>query len=529
MSDGEHRPLLRSDSSTSSNFQNESPLTFSSKWGLVLSCLGCVIGTGNIWRFPRIVANNSGDEGGLQFLLVWLLFLGLWSIPVILIEYSVGRYTRKAPVKSFRVLLGPWSLWCGGWMVAVVICIASYYSVVVGWCLYYLFYSISHQLPESLKASQNIWNELKNHKWLPVLLLFLSLSLAGFSVTRAVSSIERVNSIIMPLLLFVLLVSFYWSLTLEYASYGITYLFTPDWAELNTLRLWVDAASQNAWDTGAGSGLFLTYATYMSRQNSVVKLGILLPLCNNLVSLLSAITLYSTVFSIKMKEGANKTEIALLLREDGFANTGLTFLWMPVLYKQLGIPGRVLSSLFFLCLSLGGITSLLAMIELPVRTLQEMQVPRKYGLPVVLVVLFCFGLPSALDLNILVNQDFVWAFGQVLAGVVSISLPILYGVTKFREDLVNQFGLDDWKLPKIWDYIVNFLDPVIAVALLVSFVADTVSNDKSDWYKFKRESLMWCFVEWLFVLLLLLLLNFLWIFRRRTRGRIRRISRIRDS
>lgn len=184
---------------------------------------------------------------------------------------------------------------------------------------------------------------------------------------------------------------------------------------------------------------------------------------------------------------------------------------------------------FFLCLSLGGITSLLAMIELPVRTLQEMQVPRKYGLPVVLVVLFCFGLPSALDLNILVNQDFVWAFGQVLAGVVSISLPILYGVTKFREDLVNQFGLDDWKLPKIWDYIVNFLDPVIAVALLVSFVADTVSNDKSDWYKFKRESLMWCFVEWLFVLLLLLLLNFLWIFRRRTRGSIRRISRIRDS
>ena len=61
--------------------------------------------------------------GGLQFLLVWLVFLFLWSIPVILIEYSVGRFTRKAPVKSFRVLLGPWSLWCGGWMVAVVVLI----------------------------------------------------------------------------------------------------------------------------------------------------------------------------------------------------------------------------------------------------------------------------------------------------------------------------------------------------------------------------------------------------------------------
>ena len=63
--------------------------------------------------------------GGLQFLLVWILFLVFWSIPVILIEYSVGRYTRHGPVKSFRSLVGPWSLWCGGWMVAVV--------VLIGW------------------------------------------------------------------------------------------------------------------------------------------------------------------------------------------------------------------------------------------------------------------------------------------------------------------------------------------------------------------------------------------------------------
>lgn len=529
MSDGENRPLLRSDSSTSSNYQNESSLTFSSKWGLVLSCLGCVIGTGNIWRFPRIVANNSGDKGGLHFLLVWLLFLGLWSIPVILIEYSVGRYTRRAPVKSFRALRGPWSLWCGGWMVIVVSCIASYYAVVVGWCFYYVFHSISYHLPESLKASQDIWDHLQDCKWLPVLLLFLSLLFAGVSITRSVSSIERVNIVIMPLLLLVLVVSFYWSLTLKYASFGITYLFTPDWAELGTLRLWVDAASQNAWDTGAGSGLFLTYATFMSRRNSVVKLGILLPLCNNLVSLVSALTLYSTVFSTKMGEGANRTEIAQLLRKDGYANTGLTFLWMPVLYEQLETSGRVLSSLFFLCLSLGGITSLLAMIELPVRTLQEMQVPRKYGLPVVLTLLFCCGLPSALHLEFLVSQDFVWAFGQVLAGAVTISLPILYGVSKFREDLVNQFGLDDWRLPRIWDFIVKFLDPVIALALLASFVVYTVEHEDSAWYKFGRESLMLCFVEWLGVLLLLLLANCFWIFRRRSRRRIRRVSSIRDS
>ncbi|XP_074607793.1 putative sodium-dependent transporter YocR [Acropora palmata] len=534
MTSQEHSPLVRaySSSSENQNYNNErfeQLAHFSGKWALVFSCLGCVVGTGNIWRFPRIVANNSGKQGGLQFLLVWLIYLMLWSIPVIITEYTVGRYTRHAPVKSFRVLLGPWSLWCGGWMVAVVVLIASYYSVVVGWCYYYLFHSIFYALPKSKQESTDIWKHLQTSQYLPVLLHFLSLLFTSLSLIKGVSSIEKVNRVIVPLLLLVLLVSFYWSLTLEYASYGITFLFTPDWGELSNLKLWVDAASQNAWDTGAGSGLFLTYASYMTRRDGVVKLGTLLPAANNVISLLSAIMLYSTVFSTKMKEGVNQTEIATLLTEDGYANTGLTFQWMPVLYSELRIPGRILSCLFFLCLSLAGGTSLVALLELPIHTLEEMRIPRKFALPLVSVGIFCIGIPSALNINILINQDFVWAFGQVLAGVVTISIPIRYGVSKFRNDIINQFGLEDWTLPSIWDYIIKFIDPLIAVFLIVSFVIDTVQDERTEWYEIKRESLMTCLVEWLVVLILLVLTNALWMYRRRTRRRIHRISSIRDA
>ncbi|KAK2547868.1 putative sodium-dependent transporter YocR [Acropora cervicornis] len=454
MTSQEHSPLVRaySSSSENQNYNNErfeQLAHFSGKWGLVFSCLGCVVGTGNIWRFPRIVANNSGKQGGLQFLLVWLIYLMLWSIPVIITEYTVGRYTRHAPVKSFRVLLGPWSLWCGGWMVAVVVLIASYYSVVVGWCYYYLFHSIFYALPKSKQESTDIWKHLQTSQYLPVLLHFLSLLFTSLSLIKGVSSIEKVNRVIVPLLLLVLLVSFYWSLTLEYASYGITFLFTPDW--------------------GAGSGLFLTYASYMTRRDGVVKLGTLLPAANNVISLLSAIMLYSTVFSTKMKEGVNQTEIATLLTEDGYANTGLTFQWMPVLYSELRIPGRILSCLFFLCLSLAGGTSLVALLELPIHTLEEM----RSGCSV--------------------------------------------------------FGLEDWTLPSIWDYIIKFIDPLIAVFLIVSFVIDTVQDERTEWYEIKRESLMTCLVEWLVVLILLVLTNALWMYRRRTRRRIHRISSIRDA
>ncbi|XP_035659086.1 sodium- and chloride-dependent betaine transporter-like [Branchiostoma floridae] len=79
---------------------------FSSKLGLIISCVGCAVGTGNLWRFPRILANNSGEKGCLQFLLVWLVFLFLWSMQIIIMEYAIGRFTRRAPPMAFHNLLG---------------------------------------------------------------------------------------------------------------------------------------------------------------------------------------------------------------------------------------------------------------------------------------------------------------------------------------------------------------------------------------------------------------------------------------
>ena len=81
--------------------------TFTSSFSVLISSLGSVVGTGNIWRFPRICARHATDGGGLVFLLVWFCFLWLWSIPLVLIEFGVGRFTRKGPVEAFKELIGP--------------------------------------------------------------------------------------------------------------------------------------------------------------------------------------------------------------------------------------------------------------------------------------------------------------------------------------------------------------------------------------------------------------------------------------
>eukprot|EP00058_Branchiostoma_floridae_P023197 XP_002608687.1 hypothetical protein BRAFLDRAFT_73909 [Branchiostoma floridae] len=162
---------------------------FSSKLGLIISCVGCAVGTGNLWRFPRILANNSGEKGCLQFLLVWLVFLFLWSMQIIIMEYAIE-------------LLG-----------------------------------------------------------------------------------------------------------------------TP--------RLWIDALSQNAWDTGAASGVFLVYGASMTENMGPVKTGILIPLLNNAVSLMSGTMVFCTVFSTwtKVSPGGYKDDLMKLLKTNGPANTGLTFIW----------------------------------------------------------------------------------------------------------------------------------------------------------------------------------------------------------
>ncbi|KAK3753539.1 hypothetical protein QZH41_018511, partial [Actinostola sp. cb2023] len=334
----------------------------------------------------------------------------------------------------------------------------SYYSVVLGWCFYFLFLSIFYPLPSSHDESLQVWNNMEKSSW-PIFCHFLSVLLASLSLAKAVTSIELINKIIIPLLLIILTFSFCWALSLKYASHGITYLFTPDWDEMKTPKLWIDAASQNAWDTGAGVGLFLTYATFMTRTDDVVKIGTVLPACNNLISLLCCITTFSTVFSVEMNkdEPISKDDIVKLLKNNGKANTGLTFIWMPLLYNSFGSGGRFLCCAFFLCLALAGISSLISILELSVHTLQDMKVPRKYGLPIVAVSVFCIGLASAIDINILVNQlgsDFVWSFALIIAGSMMVSLPIRYGAQGFRDVVVNTFGLDDWKLPRLWEIII---------------------------------------------------------------------------
>ena len=309
---------------------------FTSRWALLLSMIGIAIGTGNIWRFPRIAAKYDGGA----FLIPWLVFLFLWSIPIILIEYGIGKQSRMGTVGAFGKLLGPGFSWMGAFIGLVSTAIMFYYSVVTGWCLYYLLQAASGRLAglDAAGAAQH-WNQFIGSAQ-PVLFHLLSMVLGGLVLWSGVSrGIEKTNKVLVPSLLVLLLVLLARAVTLPGAINGIESFFTIRWESLLDHRLWLDALTQNAWSTGAGWGLILTYAVYMRPREDTNLNAAITAFADHSVSLITGITIFATVYALLPGQAA------AVISEPGPLNTGLAFIWIPRLFLEM--PAGFFLPLFF--------------------------------------------------------------------------------------------------------------------------------------------------------------------------------------
>jgi len=464
---------------------------FSSKLGLILSVLGIAVGTGNIWRFPRIAAQNAGQEGAGAFLFAWVCCLFLFSIPLIIAEYGIGRHGRQGVVGSFIKLVGKKHAWMGTFVGFVATAIMFYYSVVAGWCLYYLIESVITALPNNVEQAEMVWNGFQGTAW-PSVFHALMIGVGGIIVVKGISSIERINKILIPSLLLVVIIAMIRALTLPGSLQGVEYLFTPDWSTLSNPTLWIEALTQNAWDTGAAWGLILTYAAYMRTRDDVTISAFQTGIGNNIVSLLAAVTIFSTVFGT-LGSSMENGEILNIMQESGPAGTGLTFMWMPQLFNEMA-GGRFFAIIFFLGLTFAAFSSLISMIELASRVLIDLNIPRFRATIAVCITGFLFGLPSAISTDILVNQDAVWGIGLLVSGAFMAFAVIKFDPTKFRSELINvkerKYTLGNW-----WDFTIKYVVPVEVVSLLIWWIYQSASVEA--WYNpISTFSLATVFVQW---------------------------------
>ncbi len=479
---------------------------FSSRLGLLLSALGIAVGTGNIWRFPRIAAQSGGESGAGAFLLAWIVFLFLWSIPLIIAEYALGRKFRAGAIGIFIKAVGKKLAWMGTFVAFVSTAIAFFYTVVVGWCLYYFVYTLTHALPDTSPDAMNVWNHYQEGNW-PFLFHALAVALGALAIWKGVRSIEKVNLVLIPVLLAIVLVSVVRTITLPGAGEGIKYLFTPQWDQLRQPSTWLAALTQNAWDTGAGWGLFLTYAGYMKSRHRLVKNAFITGIGNNTVSLLAAIMIFGTVFSVLQNEmGMSGSDALEVMRRSGPASTGLTFIWMPQLFARMAM-GSPLAVLFFLGLTFAGFSSIISMFELSTRVLLDTGIKRSKAIGIVVLVVYLMGLPSAKNLNFLSNQDFVWGIGLMISGAFIAFAIVRNKIALVSADINAIQG--DWNVGWGWSLSMRFLVPSLALALLVwwMFLSATVFAPEAWYNPLNPFSLMTCLVQFTLVLTAFILLN----------------------
>jgi len=476
---------------------------FSSRWGLILSAMGIAVGTGNIWRFPRIAAQSAGESGAGAFLIAWVIFLFLWSIPLIIAEYASGRKYRSGVVGVFLKGMGKKFAWIGSFVAVVPLVITFFYTVVVGWCIYYFVYMLFNPLPANFESAMTIWESYQGSIW-PLLTHLLAIGFGALAIWKGIRSIEKVNKILIPSLLVIVILSVIRAITLPGAGEGLAYLFRPQWSQLGEPRIWLDALTQNAWDTGAGWGLFLTYAAYMRKEHGAVGNAFLTGIGNNTVSILSGIMIFGTVFAVlKHEMGMTSPEVLEIMKTSGPASTGLTFIWMPQLFEKM-FGGGILSILFFLGLTFAGFSSLIAQLELPTRVLIDTGLKRNRAIAIIVILVFLAGIPSARNLNFLSNQDFVWGIALMISGALIAFLIIKQGTRTVRLE-INATARDR-KIGKWWVYVISFFIPVAATVLLFWWLSQ--SFVPGEWYNpFRPFSFMSCVFQWSIVLLVLLIFN----------------------
>ncbi len=461
----------------------------------MLAMLGMAVGTGNIWRFPRIAAKNGGGE----FLVAWIVFLFLWSVPLILVEFGMGRKTRSGPVKAFVSLAGPGWAWAGAMVVCVCAGILCYYSVVAGWTVRYAVAALGGGLSSPVPGS--FWADFTSSA-LPAFCHAVMLGMAVLVVAKGVSAIERVAKVLMPTLIVLVLVLVGRAVTLPGSSDGIAYLFGIDWGELTRARIWVEALTQNAWDTGAGWGLVICYAAYQRVEDDTALNSFILPAANNVISLLAGIMVFSTVFSavpaLIDRAASDPTQLrglgsleqavrdgqpfsAQLLQDTVFAegNTGITFIWMPELFRSMP-HGGVFMALFFAALAFAAFTSLIAMVEVVTRTFEDAGFDRHKVLYGIAIAGFLIGLPSAFSMNVLDNQDWVWGVALILSGLFFALAVGRYGARRFREEGLNHEH-SDIRIGSWWDFVIRAVVPFEAVSLTLWLLYQSWRDSPGGW------------------------------------------------
>ncbi len=467
---------------------------FSNRLGFMMAAIAMAVGTGNIWRFPRMAASN----GGGAFLIILIIAIVVCSVPLLMSEMAIGRKTRKGSVGAFGDFLGSRYSWIGAWMAFVCIAITFYYSVVAGWTIKYVVYALQGQFTQG-SDTMVLWEAFSTNPRQTILYHFIAMALTFVILYQGVTKgIERYSRILMPALMVLLLVGAIRALTLPGASLGVRYLFHVDTSFLLQPRTWLEGFTQAAWSTGAGWALLMTYAIYTKKKDGIGSSMFIVAYADVLVAVIAGLAILPTIFAL-----SPSLDYAHNALEAG--NVGMTFIYMSELFGHMP-GGFFMALLFFLCLSFSAISSMLAQVEVGVANLVTSGFKRKRAVLYTCGAAFLCGIPSAYSIDFLNNQDFVWGVALLISGMFTAVAIMKYGVEKVRTEEINQEG-NTTRIGR-WYNVLIYVNPFIIGAIFLWLIYQSVVTDPANWWNpFREASTGTMLFQWAIVLGVLLIAN----------------------
>ena len=328
-------------------------VTFGSKIGVILATVGCAVGLGSIWRFPYMV----GENGGGAFLLVFLICIALLGLPIMITEFFIGRHSRSNAAGAFKKLApGTQWKWIGYNGVLAAFLILSFYSVVSGWTLEYIWQALSGSLDgKTTEEFTTDFRAFSSSVVRPIVWTVVFVGLTHFIIASGVEKgIERASKVMMPALFFILIALCIRSVTLPGMEEGLAFFLEPDFSKI-TSSVVLSAMGQTFFSMSIGMGCLITYSSYFGKETNLQATAIQVIVLNTLVAVLAGIMVFPAVFSFGIEPTAGPE---------------LVFITLPNIFQQLPL-GSLWSLVFFVLLALAALTSTISLHEVATAYIHE--------------------------------------------------------------------------------------------------------------------------------------------------------------
>ena len=442
--------------------------TLKSRLGFILLSAGCAIGIGNVWKFPYI----AGQGGGGAFVLFYLIFLVILGLPIMTMEFAVGRASRKSPVRAYQALEKPGQKWHIHGYFTLIGCylLMMFYTTVAGWMLHYFYMTAAGKLA-GLNAEQ-VAGKFTEMLASPATMTFWMVFVVVVSILVCAkglqSGLERVTKGMMIALLLIMVVRAVNSLFMPGAKEGLSFFLVPDFArmqEVGVVNTLVSAMNQAFFTLSLGIGAMSIFGSYIGKEHSLLGESVRIVVLDTFVAITAGLIIFPACFTYHV---------------DQTSGPSLIFITLPNIFANMSM-GRLWGSLFFLFMAFAATSTVLAVFENIICCGMELTgCSRKKSSLVNLVLIILLSMPCVLGYNLWAWDGFAVFGGAVLDVedflVSNLFLPLgslvylLFCVTRYGWGWQNyKKEVNTGKGLKVQDWMRGYLTYVLPLIVVFIF------------------------------------------------------------